>query len=265
MRKQSSFKNFTLMIAAIGSLATFTSSAESLLQFVSFNTTDKITIRGIFAKPKSISGSLQSDKLPAVIFLHQGGSSKSEWTSLPLFQQVVNNQMIALAIDIRGHGESSGTADFPTIFDDPNQSPRDLAAAIKYLIDSNLVDSDRIAIVGASIGANLAAMAAGNNDYSIKTAVAMSAKTSAIYNLSGVDKSVLKFKTLYLIAAELEQEGKRALWAKEIYDITKGDRELEVVKGSHRHGVSIFKDAPHLQTRILQWLKDTLYTRTSTK
>ena len=258
MKKHLIAKIFILIAALFGSLITSVNATEKPIQVVSFITSDKITIKASFAKPESISEKQESGELPAVIFLHQGGSSKSEWTSLPLFQQIVDNNMIALAIDIRGHGESSGKADFSTIFNDPNQSPRDLDAAIKYLIDTNLVDSDRIAVVGASMGANLASLAAGKESVHVKTAVAMSGKTSAVYNLAGIGKSKMKFKSLFLIASELEQGGRRAGWAKEIFDLTEKPKQLEIVKGSSQHGVSVFKDDPSLQERILKWLLETL-------
>jgi len=222
-------------------------------QPVSFITDDNISIAAVLSMPVG-----NGDKSPAVIFIHQGGSDKNEWTRQPLFKAVNREGMIALAYDVRGHGDSGGEADFSTLFDDPKQAPLDLKAAIDYLIATNRVDETRIAIVGASIGSNLAVMAMGKPDYGVKTAVAISGKTSAVYNLAGVRNSELSFASIYHIASADEQNGLRAKWAEELFERTKSPRKIEFVENSNGHGVAIFDDDPGLADRILAWLKETL-------
>jgi len=166
---------------------------------VEFTTDDNVTIVATIAEPSDVSG-----KSAAVIFIHQGGSSREEWTSLEIFGQVAEHGMVALAYDVRGHGASSGEADFSTLFDDPLQAPRDMAAAMDWLEKSGRVDMSRIAIVGASIGANLACVAAGSRDFDVKTAVVMSGKVSAVYNLAGGEEKLTDLKSVFLIASELD-------------------------------------------------------------
>ena len=220
---------------------------------IEFSTDDNITIAATVSEPRNVKGSTA-----AVIFIHQGGSSREEWTSLEIFQKISEQGMLALAYDVRGHGASSGEADFSTLFDDPLQAPRDLAAAIDWLEQSGQVDMSRIAIVGASIGANLACVAAGSRDFSVKTAVAMSGKVSAVYNLADGEEKLTDLKSVFLIASELEQDGQRAIWASELYAMTEEPRQLEIVAGSSGHGVSVFVDDPTLQEHILDWLLRTL-------
>ena len=220
---------------------------------IEFTTSDNVTIAATIAEPQDVSG-----EIAAVIFIHQGGSSREEWTSLEIFGQIVEHGMLALAYDIRGHGESSGVADFSTLFDDPLQAPRDLAAAIDWLEQSGRVDMSRIAIVGASIGANLACVAAGSREFSVRTAVAMSGKVSAVYNLAGGEEKLTELKSVFLIASELEQDGRRAAWASDLYAMTAEPHQLEIVAGSSGHGVSVFEDDPMLQQRVLDWLLKTL-------
>lgn len=220
---------------------------------VEFSTDDNVTIVATVSEPRNVKGSMA-----AVIFIHQGGSSREEWTSLEIFQDISEQGMLALAYDVRGHGASSGEADFSTLFDDPLQAPRDLAAAIDWLEQSGQVDMSRIAVVGASIGANLACVAAGSRNFSVKTAVAMSGKVSAVYNLAGGEEKLTDLKSVFLIASELEQDGQRAIWASELYAMTEEPRQLEIVAGSSGHGVSVFVDDPTLQERILDWLLRTL-------
>ena len=222
-------------------------------QAVSFTADDGISINAVISLPAN-----SDDKSPAVIFIHQGGSDKSEWTRQPLFNAVVREGMVALAYDVRGHGESAGEADFSTLFDDPKQAPLDLKAAITHLTDTGKVDVNRVAVVGASIGSNLAVMAMGNPDFNVKTAVAISGKTSAVYNLAGAKNGELAFASVYHIASAGEQNGLRAKWAEELFERTARPRKIEIIEGSSGHGVAVFNDDPGLASRILNWLKETL-------
>ena len=197
-----------------------------------------------------------NQKTPAIIFIHQGGSDKSEWVSSRLFEEVVKKGFVALAIDIRGHGDSGGKARYPEIFNDPDQAPYDVLGALSYLRTLNFVDTSRIAVVGSSIGSNLACVASGKSGYNIKTAVAISGKTEAVFNLAG-GKTGLKFKSIYHISSRADGGGNRAKWATELYDLTNEPRKFEIIDGS-AHGVEIFKNDTTLEHRIFEWLVDTL-------
>ena len=244
----SCFIGFILLL--VGIVSPVTAASEKA---VSFKTDDGIVIAAALSVPSD-----HSKKAPAVIFIHQGGSDKSEWTRHPLFEAVVKEGMIALAYDVRGHGASGGKANFSTLFDDPKQAPLDLKAAITYLAATDNTDQGRIAIIGASIGSNLAVMAMGKSKFNVKTAVAISGKTSAVYNLAGAEEGDLAFGSIYYIASAEEQNGLRAAWAEELFERTASPRKIEIIENSNGHGVSILDDDPTLSDRILLWLRDTL-------
>ncbi len=215
---------------------------------VVFSTKDDFKIKG------TLGVSEKKKKNPAVILIHQGGSNRNEWSGF--FEKLVSLNYVVLAYDVRGHGKSDKVDSIYKLFNDPNQAPLDLKAAIEFLKTKPFVDKERIAVIGASIGANLAAVAAGDSAYGIKTAVAISGKTSAVYNLAGTDS--LKFKSIYLIASENEQGGQRATWAKEIHDKAERPRKLEIVKSSSKHGVHVFEDDPTVMQHIVDWIKSNL-------
>ena len=169
---------------------------------------------------------------------------------------VLDEGFVFLAIDIRGHGDSEGVANYPEIFNNPEQAPNDILAALKYLKSLDNVDSSRIAIVGSSIGSNLACVASGKSEFGIKTAVAISGKTEAVYNLAGGKKG-LEFKSIFYISSKNDGNGNRAKWAQELYDLTKEPRKIEITEGSG-HGVSIFKDDQEIESKIFDWLVTTL-------
>ncbi len=208
---------------------------------------DDVTIRATLSTPQKVTG-----KTAAVILIHQGGSNRHEWDAL--VPKLLDRNYIVLAYDVRGHGESDPVDSLRKLFNDPNLAPLDLQAAIQYLQARPNVDANRLAVVGASIGANLAAMA--SSEYAIKTAVAISGKTSAVYNLAG--KTSLTMRSVFFISSAGDQGGKRATWATELYDQTREPRQLLIVPNSSQHGVGIFDDEPQVTQKILAWLKTTL-------
>ena len=215
---------------------------------VTFETEDGVKISADIAFPETVS-----EPVPAVIFIHQGGSDKSEWTQTDLYAQIVQQGMVALAYDVRGHGQSEGRGG-RSLFDDPERAPKDLQAALQFLAGQEHVDASRIAIVGSSIGANLALVGLSKPELEVKTAIAISGKTSAWINLAGGAEAATTPSSIYLIAAEHEQDGLRAVWAQEIYDASADPRQVEIVPGAHQHGTGIIASRPDLQQRILNWL-----------
>ncbi len=225
-------------------------SVEKRVQEVTLKTTDGVKISATLHYPAR----KRSKKSPAVILIHQGGSDRTEWD--PYVNTLLDSGYITCAYDVRGHGKSDKVASISALFNDPEQAPNDLKAVLHHLRSLESVDGDRVAVVGASIGANLACVAAGDARYGIKTAVAISAKTSAVHNLAGDAKNFHMRSVFYI--SSMEQNGRRARWAKELYDETGEPRKLEIVPDSRSHGVRILKDAPGLVGKITSWLAQTL-------
>lgn len=215
---------------------------------VTFETTDGFEISGDIEFPEN-----SSRPRPAVIFIHQGGSDKTEWMQTDLYKWVVDKGMVAFSYDVRGHGQSEGRFN-RELFDDPDRAPKDLKAALHFLASQDNIDTNRIGIVGSSIGANLAMVGVSHPEFNVQTAVAISGKTSAWLNLAGTAEP-LEPKSVYLIAGEDEQGGKRGEWAKEMYDMASDPKKLEIIAGSSAHGTKLFNASPKLQTRICKWLE----------
>ena len=162
-----------------------------------------------------------------------------------------------MAYDVRQHGESEkdeGT--LSDLFNNPKRAPLDLIAAIDFLKQDQNIDSDRIGIIGASIGANLACAAAASDVFNIKSIVSISAKTEAAQNLSGLAEPI-KPKNAYFIASKNEQNGLRADWAEELFNKTTGERKLGIAAGD-KHGSFILRSSKVLQDSIISWFENTL-------
>ena len=114
---------------------------------------------------------VSTNSAAAVILLHSYGKTKDEWGSVPILFQ--RNGIAVFTFDLRGHGDSNrrltangveiveyqkfGPKDFKNMLIDVNQ-------AYDWLASQPGIDKHRIAIIGSSIGANLALRYAAFND-----------------------------------------------------------------------------------------------------
>jgi len=193
---------FTMLIPC-----SFTSAAKIMAsgnQKVNFITEDNVNLVGWYQLPV-----IKPLKIPLVLLIHQGGSSKKEWTTHPIWNALLKQGFAVLAFDLRQHGESDVDKDnIMDLFNNPRRAPLDLLSVLKFVKAEPRIDKTRIGILGASVGANLAVMAASSEIYKVKSVVSISGKTAAAQNLSGVNKP-LQPKNAFYIASEHEQDGLR--------------------------------------------------------
>ena len=84
---------------------------------------------------------------PGVLLLHMLNGRAQDWQPLP--EELARLGIHALAIDLRGHGESGGQQDWPL-------AQGDVARWWRWLAARPEVDEEALAVIGASIGGNLA-------------------------------------------------------------------------------------------------------------
>jgi len=132
-------------------------AAPDAEQKVSFKTKDGWTIAALY-RPARKHGTV-------LILAHGVGSSMGEWAGFT--QRLAAKGVGTLAVDLRGHVDSklgpNGPRDYAD-FDATGEWPRaagDLDAAVDWL-KARGVAENRIALGGASIGANLASAAAAS-------------------------------------------------------------------------------------------------------
>ena len=106
---------------------------------------------------------------PAVILIHMYGRNREDLDGVGKWLQ--QNGYAALALDLRGHGLSSGSLDKFTN-EDYNKMIYDVEAA-KAVLENNGANTKRLSIIGASIGANIALNYA-QNDPDVKTLILLS-------------------------------------------------------------------------------------------
>ncbi|MBN2082751.1 alpha/beta fold hydrolase [bacterium] len=197
----------------------------------------------------------KTDKAPGVILVHMRGKDKSTWGTLP--DKLVDEGYAVIAIDLRGHGETLNPQGQKVLLNSLTEADyqamlNDIAAAHAALAAEQNVDGERVAIIGASIGANLGIMYAAG-DRRVRTVVALSPGLDyfglkpADY-LEGYDA-----RALYLIASEGDTTAFESCQALE--KLTTADpvsfRKFE----GKDHGTDLLKNHAGLDNTIISgWL-----------
>jgi alpha-beta hydrolase superfamily lysophospholipase len=140
------------LLAASALLLPVMVRAQAHAQRVTFRTTDGVLLSGTYydSNPKPSR---------AVILVHMLVRNRRDWD--PVASRLATEGIAALTFDLRGHGESTvaATEEGAT----PAAMVKDVAAARQFLGSRADVARDRIGIAGASLGANLALVAAADD------------------------------------------------------------------------------------------------------
>ena len=235
------------MVIAALLLAALCVSLEARPQRVSFRTSDGITIAATWHEPFFRPA-------PAVILVHMLGRSRHDWDGLA--PRLAAAGIGALALDLRGHGESGGggasgeTPDYSTLV-------RDIEAARRYLAGRFDVDALRIGLVGASIGANLAALDAAS-DPGVRSVALLS--PSLDYRGLRIEAAVRKYgsRPLLLVASDDDPYATRS--AGDLQKAGGGVRELLTLRAAG-HGTHMLGRAPELGPALVAWFQRTLQYR----
>ena len=197
---------------------------------------------------------------PACLLVHMLGNDRSTWRE---FQTKLAEAGInSLAIDMRGHGESTadGTLDYRH-FDEEQWKAveNDFRAGLDYLRIRPDVDPAKLGIVGASIGANLAVIAAADEIVEgtanpLKFLVLLSPGVSyhGIAPLAR-GRDLGHMPVLILSATEDQQSYRGAL---SLSQAARGG-ELRSFEGGD-HGTNLFETYPELMDEIIQWANNRL-------
>jgi pimeloyl-ACP methyl ester carboxylesterase len=195
-------------------------------------------------------GHLPDDAVGGILLLHQFQRDKSQWGNWP--NQLARGAIV-LALDLRGHGDSdSYDGNLVDLLTDPLAAPRDMRAGLEALVDAG-ADPNRLAVVGTSVGANLAVVAA--LEELTQTVVAISARIDPIEDLAGQNASGMD--NAFYLAGENDPGG-QATDAQILYDATAEPRQLTIVAESPAHGIDLFNAESALKTEVETWLNDNL-------
>jgi pimeloyl-ACP methyl ester carboxylesterase len=231
---------------------------ETAGQKVSFLTDDGVLIVGTYYSPSSSHRTSPN----AVILLHMLGRNRNDWNA---FASILSNRSIGfavLSIDLRGHGESINqdgkTISFQSFTrTDFNRMVLDVKAAKHFLVTQKNILPNNIAIVGASIGANIGLKYAVS-DPSIKAVVLLSPGVD--YRGVTTSDSIREYTNPIYIATA----GRDPIAGNDpqrLCNMINCGNHLMVYQDSDSHGTDMFLDSslnPSLGKLIISWLDNGL-------
>lgn len=217
---------------------------------VRFTTSDGVTIVGELAPAAR-------PEAGAVILLHQLGSDRSEWA--PLVERLhAAPSITTLAIDMRGHGESTTSSEGEVEFhafdrDAWARTQEDVLAAVAFLAsDESGVRPTRISAVGSSIGSTAVVAAAAREPRLASLAVISPGR--AYHGFDALTPMLeLGSRGFFAIVSRDETEGVET--AEAMARVTHTD--AMVVDGTV-HGVALFSAEPTTLDRLVEFLRTDL-------
>jgi pimeloyl-ACP methyl ester carboxylesterase len=228
-----------LVVTAVCALLLGTEAAASS-HTVSFRAADGTQLSADLYEP-----SLQP--APAVVLVHMLTRSRLDWAAAAERLQAAG--IMALAVDLRGHGQSGGASD-PR--GDLAPMGRDVQAAVAFLRSRNNVITGRIGIAGASLGANLAVLVAAA-DPSVRSLALLSAGSD--YRGLRIEAALRKVVRPVLLVAGSDDP--YALRSAASLRETGPGREIVTLPAAG-HGTTMLARQPDLAGRLVDWFRRTL-------
>jgi alpha-beta hydrolase superfamily lysophospholipase len=211
---------------------------------VTFRTDDGLTLSAAWHEPAVRPA-------PAVILVHMLSRSRRDWDGVAA--RLASDGIGALAIDLRGHGDSPAFAFAP---DTPDYTPlvADVAAARRYLGSRSDVLHARIGVLGASLGANLAVLAAAG-DAGVSSLALLS--PSLDYRGLRIEAALRKYgrRPALLVASDDDPYAGRSV--KDLQKAGGGIREA-VLLSRAGHGTLMLARDPGLVRTLVDWFRRTL-------
>jgi acetyl esterase/lipase len=177
----------------------------------------------------------------AVILVHMFRGSRADWGDLP--QLFVDQCIAVLAFDLRGFGDTGGDIDWSKAKEDLNLIYQDLAGRTE-------INPQKIALVGASIGANLSLITAANQP-PIPAVVMLSPGLD--YQGVTSEDALAQYSDRPLLIIASKDDTYAADSAQVLKDAATGETELLLLDGA-AHGTAMLTQSPDLGTTIVNWV-----------
>ena len=182
---------------------------------------------------------------PVVILLHMMWGNRSSWEDFAI--QLTDAGYAVFTVDMRGHGDTGGELDWEL-------AGNDLQQVWNYLGARPDIDEDRMAVLGASIGANLALVTGADNS-NARTVVLLSPGL----NYAGVETRdpLLTYGERPILIVASQEDTYAAASSGRLEEIALGETRLVMYQGAG-HGLHMFDREPGLADLIIDWLDEYL-------
>jgi dienelactone hydrolase len=182
---------------------------------------------------------------PGIILLHMLGSNRGIWEQVGLIDTLVTNGYAVLAVDMRGHGETGGS-------DDWTLAAEDLNLLWDAFTGRSDVDETRTAVVGASIGANMA-LVAGVDQPAVRAVVLLSPGLD--YRGVAAEDAITRYGERPILLVAAEDDPYSADSARALAEAAQGEAMAQVYPAAG-HGTNMFGVEPDLTSLIITWLDE---------
>jgi acetyl esterase/lipase len=200
---------------------------------------DGLEIRGTYLAGRNPDGS-------AALLLPMYGADRATWAAFA--EALADSGLASLAIDLRGQGATGGAEDW-------GLARSDVSRAFDWLAGQPGIDPDRIAVIGASIGANLALVQAASSPGAVAAVGLLSPGFD--YFRVRIDGLTPQLGDTPLFLAASEGDGYSASTVRQIAGEAGGRPTLVVLDGS-AHGTALFAAHPELERMLIQFVKESL-------
>jgi alpha-beta hydrolase superfamily lysophospholipase len=223
--------------------------ATSIGTGASLHAAEAITLRASDGTTLSAQWHAPARAAPAVLLVHMLTRTHAEWD---LAAQALHvSGFGVMALDLRGHGASEGSASAlgPMLLD--------VQAALDWLKTRPDVQSGRLGIAGASLGATLAVMAAAA-DPAVQS-IALLSPASEYRGLrceAQMRRYAERSGAVMLVASTGDPYALRT--ANHFEAMGAGQRDLRVVDATNAHGTTLLAVRPDLVSSLVDWFRRSL-------
>lgn len=227
-------------IALIGLLFTLATAAQDAPQF------ETITLQRDSATLIADFHPATTTDAPVILLLHMLNSNRAAYD--PLIPDLLDAGYAILNIDLRGHGDSGGSRDWDLAIDDV------ALGWTSWLAENNHLSESGLAIIGGSIGANVALISCAQVDV-CRGAIALSpgldyrgVKPESALVDGLADRAAL------LVASQNDASSSTAI--RQMFLKAKGDVSARIYRG-RAHGTRLFdSEYASVSAMILNWLAE---------
>ncbi len=179
---------------------------------------------------------------PGLLLVHMQGRDRSSWEPLPARLQAAGYAV--LAIDLRGYGETGGVADW-------TRAPADVRAALAQFAGLPGISGGQLAVIGASIGANL-----GLNACADQPGCAAAVLLSPGLDIRGITAAdaLARFGARPVLIVASETDENNPADSVTLDSMAGGDHQLLIYPAAAGHGTDMLVVQPDLIDAIVNWL-----------
>ncbi len=199
-------------------------------------TADGVHIQGTYYRPAAVAA-------PGIVLLHMLGRKRGDWDAFA--RQLQDAGYGVIAIDLRGHGESEGKREW-------GKMTQDAAIAADFIRSREEIDPDRIVMMGASIGANIAINYAAQDSKIVGAALL---SPGLDYRGIKTEEAVKQYGARPLFIAASSEDDYAAKSARKLDSLALGPHQLLILK-NQGHGTQMLGKDNGLEEAIFTWLAE---------